>query len=153
MLEKNIRSSAVLLIAIMVFVLAGCEQSGPAGAPAPSSSITNLKITDIVEGQGTVAEAGKSVQVHYTGWLYDESAKDFKGTKFDSSRDRGQPLSFPLGAGRVIPGWEQGIEGMKTGGQRHLVIPSHLAYGERGAGRAIPPNATLFFEVELIEVR
>lgn len=150
--EKKILSVGLLVIT-MLFVVAGCDQSGSTGTPAPSSSVTDLKITDLVEGEGTVAVAGKSVHVHYTGWLYDESAKDFKGTKFDSSHDRGQPLSFPLGAGRVIPGWEQGIEGMKTGGQRHLVIPPHLAYGERGAGRAIPPNATLFFEVELVEVR
>ena len=93
------------------------------------------------------------VIVHYTGWLYDPAAKDYRGRKFDSSRDRRQPLSFPLGSGHVIRGWEQGIPGMKVGGTRRLVIPPALAYGEKGAGNGvIPPNATLLFEVELLAV-
>jgi FKBP-type peptidyl-prolyl cis-trans isomerase FkpA len=94
-----------------------------------------------------------TVIVHYTGWLYDPAAPDHRGRKFDSSRDRGQPLSFPLGAGRVIRGWEQGLPGMKVGGTRRLVIPPSLAYGVRGAGNGvIPPNATLLFDVELLAV-
>jgi FKBP-type peptidyl-prolyl cis-trans isomerase FkpA len=93
------------------------------------------------------------VIVHYTGWLHDPAAQDQRGRKFDSSRDRGQPLSFQLGAGRVIRGWDQGLPGMKLGGIRHLVIPSSLAYGARGAGNGvIPPNATLIFDVELLAV-
>ena len=105
-----------------------------------------LKYTDDVVGTGTEALAGKTVSVHYTGWLTD-------GTKFDSSKDRGQPFSFPLGAGRVIKGWDEGVAGMKVGGKRTLVIPPELGYGARGAPGAIPPNATLKFEVELLDVK
>ncbi len=103
-------------------------------------------------GTGAEAVAGKTFSVHYTGWLFDASAPDNKGKKFDSSRDRGQPLSFPLGAGRVIQGWDQGFAGMKVGGTRTLVIPPELGYGARGAGGVIPPNATLIFDVELMGV-
>lgn len=114
--------------------------------------MTELIITDTQTGAGAEAQAGHIVIVHYTGWLYDEAAEDNKGEKFDSSRDRNDPFGFPLGAGRVIPGWDQGVQGMKVGGQRTLVIPSHLGYGESGAGGVIPPNATLLFEVELLNV-
>ena len=107
---------------------------------------------DIKLGEGDLAVSGKEVLVHYTGWLYDEAAPDNKGAKFDSSRDRSDPFDFPLGAGHVIKGWDQGVEGMKVGGQRTLVIPAHLGYGARGAGGVIPPNATLVFDVELLEV-
>ncbi len=107
---------------------------------------------DHVVGTGTEAVAGKTVTVHYTGWLFDEAAKDNKGKKFDSSRDRGDPFRFPLGAGRVIAGWDQGVAGMKIGGQRTLIIPPELGYGPRGAGGVIPPNATLMFDVELLGV-
>ena len=116
-------------------------------------NITSLQITDGKVGSGTTATAGKQVTVHYTGWLYDPKASDKHGKKFDSSRDRGEPFSFALGAGRVIRGWDQGVAGMKVGGTRTLVIPSELGYGARGAGAAIPPNATLLFDVELLEVR
>ena len=115
--------------------------------------ITKLVKTDNKLGTGDKATAGREVAVHYTGWLYDASAKDNKGKKFDSSRDRGAPIEFQLGAGMVIDGWEQGIEGMKVGGQRTLIIPPHLGYGARGAPGAIPPNATLLFDVELMGVR
>lgn len=104
-------------------------------------------------GDGDEAITGKQVSVHYTGWLYDESLPDNKGNKFDSSHDRGRPFDFPLGAGRVIKGWDQGVAGMKVGGQRTLIIPPDLGYGKRGAGSAIPPNATLIFDVELLSVR
>ncbi len=114
--------------------------------------VTELIKTDAVIGTGAEATAGKSVSVHYTGWLYDASAPDHKGKKFDSSRDRGEPLSFPLGAGRVIKGWDEGVAGMKVGGRRTLIIPPDLAYGARGAGGVIPPNATLVFDVELLDV-
>ncbi len=107
---------------------------------------------DVKTGTGEEAVAGKMVNVHYTGWLFDKSAPDNKGKKFDSSRDRPGNFAFPLGAGRVIQGWDQGVQGMKVGGQRTLIIPSSLGYGSRGAGGAIPPNATLIFDVELMGV-
>ncbi len=106
---------------------------------------TGLVITEIVTGSGDEATAGQNVTVHYTGWLKD-------GTKFDSSKDRDDPFEFPLGAGRVIRGWDEGVQGMKVGGKRKLTIPPELAYGARGAGGVIPPNATLVFEVELLGV-
>ena len=114
--------------------------------------MTELIKTDAVLGEGAEATAGMRVSVHYTGWLYDEAAPDHKGKKFDSSRDRGEPFDFPLGAGRVIKGWDQGVAGMKVGGQRTLIIPPQLGYGSRGAGGAIPPGATLVFDVELLGV-
>jgi FKBP-type peptidyl-prolyl cis-trans isomerase len=100
-----------------------------------------------------IANKGKIVVVHYTGWLYDPAATDRKGAKFDSSVDRRQPFDFPLGGGRVIKGWDEGVAGMKVGGQRTLVIPPEMGYGARGAGGVIPPNATLLFDVELLEVK
>ena len=103
-------------------------------------------------GYGRAAEPGDLAEVHYTGWLYDENAPDHRGTKFDSSVDRGQRFSFPLGAGRVIKGWDQGIPGMLIGETRELTIAPELAYGERGAGNVIPPGATLVFEVELFSL-
>lgn len=109
--------------------------------------------TDVKTGAGALATSGKTVIVHYTGWLYDESAPAHQGKKFDSSRDRNLPFDFPLGEGRVIPGWDHGVEGMKVGGQRTLTIPPEMAYGARGAGAIIPPNAKLIFDVELLEVR
>ena len=107
---------------------------------------SGLKYDDLIEGEGVVAEAGKTVVVHYTGWLTD-------GTKFDSSLDRNDPFSFPLGGGRVIRGWDEGVQGMMIGGKRKLTIPPQLGYGASGAGGVIPPNATLVFEVELLEIR
>ena len=104
-------------------------------------------------GTGAEAVAGKSVSVHYTGWLYDAAAPENKGKKFDSSRDRGDPFQFPLGAGSVIAGWDQGVAGMKVGGSRTLIIPPELGYGAQGAGGVIPPNATLVFDVELLGVK
>jgi FKBP-type peptidyl-prolyl cis-trans isomerase FkpA len=118
---------------------------------AAADSGTLIK-TDIKVGAGEEAVPGKTVNVHYTGWLFDKSAPDNKGKKFDSSRDRPGHFTFPLGAGRVIQGWDQGVQGMKVGGQRTLIIPSSLGYGTRGAGNVIPPNATLVFDVELMGV-
>ena len=115
--------------------------------------VTELKKIDVKQGTGAEAVNGKPVLVHYTGWLYDLSKPDQKGAKFDSSRDRGQPFSFPLGGGRVIKGWDEGVQGMKVGGKRTLLIPPELGYGSRGAGGVIPPNATLKFEVELLDVK
>lgn len=109
-----------------------------------------LEIIDLAEGQGDVANSGAVAVVHYTGWLFEAQAQDGKGRKFDSSVDRGKPFRFPLGAGRVIKGWDQGVAGMRVGGKRRLIVPPHLAYGDRGAGRVIPPGATLVFDVELL---
>ncbi len=111
-----------------------------------TADVTELKIKDIKVGTGAEAVSGKTVSVHYTGWLTN-------GTKFDSSVDRGQPFSFSLGAGQVIKGWDQGVAGMKVGGKRKLTIPPQMGYGERGTpGGPIPPNATLVFDVELLDV-
>ncbi len=106
---------------------------------------SGLKIEDTVEGGGAEAAAGQTVSVHYTGWLEN-------GSKFDSSKDRGQPFQFRLGGGQVIKGWDEGVQGMKVGGTRKLTIPADLGYGARGAGGVIPPNATLIFEVELLDI-
>lgn len=111
--------------------------------------MSTLEKIDVVVGSGEEATPGKHVSVHYTGWLFDETASDNKGGKFDSSKDRGQLFDFPLGAGHVIRGWDEGVAGMKIGGTRTLVIPPEMGYGARGAGGVIPPNATLIFEVEL----
>jgi FKBP-type peptidyl-prolyl cis-trans isomerase FkpA len=108
-----------------------------------TTTASGLIIEDITVGSGAEAVAGQYVSVHYTGWLTD-------GTKFDSSKDRGDPFEFPLGAGHVIKGWDEGVQGMKVGGARKLTIPANLGYGARGAGGVIPPNATLVFEVELL---
>ena len=118
-------------------------------AVADSSRLTKI---DVKTGTGKEATPGKMVRVHYTGWLFDKSAADNKGKKFDSSRDRPGNFIFPLGVGRVIKGWDQGVQGMKVGGQRTLIIPSSMGYGARGAGSIIPPNATLVFDVELMGV-
>jgi len=119
-------------------------------ANAASESLTKI---DVRIGKGEDAVAGKTVNVHYTGWLFDKTAPNNKGEKFDSSRDRPGHFTFSLGAGRVIKGWDEGVQGMKVGGQRTLIIPSSMGYGSRGAGGVIPPNATLIFDVELMGVR
>jgi FKBP-type peptidyl-prolyl cis-trans isomerase len=154
----------VVLPAFMLMALL-LTTSAPAVAQSPGTPSTNqgqskldampkdLQKIDTKQGNGAEAVSGKPVIVHYTGWLYDESKPDKKGTKFDSSRDRQVPFGFFLGAGKVIKGWDDGVVGMKVGGQRTLIIPPSLGYGERGAGGVIPPNATLIFDVELIEVK
>lgn len=109
---------------------------------------SGLHYEDTVVGNGDEAKSGHHVHVHYTGWLYNDGQQ---GAKFDSSRDRGQPFAFSLGAGQVIKGWDEGVAGMKIGGQRTLIIPAALGYGARGAGGVIPPNATLKFDVELLD--
>ncbi len=123
-----------------------------AALPALAQPAKGLTMIDHVIGTGAEAVAGKTVAVHYTGWLHDPAAPDTKGKKFDSSRDRNDVFRFPLGGGRVIAGWDQGVAGMKVGGQRTLTIPPELGYGARGAGGVIPPNATLVFDVELVAV-
>lgn len=112
---------------------------------------SGLQFEDTTIGTGALATAGTEVTVHYTGWLHDASAPLGRGRQFDSSKTRGEPFSFDLGAGMVIRGWDEGVQGMKVGGTRVLVIPPQLGYGAYGAGGVIPPNATLVFEVELLE--
>ena len=111
---------------------------------------SGLKITDTQAGTGATPRTGQTCVMHYTGWLYQDGKK---GAKFDSSVDRGQPFEFPIGTGRVIKGWDEGVASMKVGGKRTLIIPPELGYGARGAGGVIPPNATLLFEVELLGVK
>ncbi|MDO9453275.1 MAG: FKBP-type peptidyl-prolyl cis-trans isomerase [Stagnimonas sp.] len=113
------------------------------------TTASGLQYEDTIPGTGAEAKAGQRVSVHYTGWLFNNGTQ---GGKFDSSKDRGQPFQFGLGAGQVIKGWDEGVQGMKVGGTRRLVIPAELGYGARGAGGVIPPNATLLFEVELLAV-
>ena len=145
--------AASLLVAVVASGTTYADEYKPADAKTPVKINQDLKMIDHKQGTGATAVAGKTVVVHYTGWLHDAGAKDNKGAKFDSSRDRGDPFSFPLGGGQVIKGWDQGVAGMKVGGQRTLVIPPELGYGARGAGGVIPPNATLVFDVELLDVK
>ena len=119
----------------------------------PTGVLAGLQRIDETTGTGAAASAGQNVVVHYTGWLYDPNAPDRRGRKFDSSRDRGDPFVFPLGRGRVIRGWDEGVAGMQPGGRRLLFIPPEFGYGSQGAGGVIPPNASLVFEVELLELR
>ena len=130
----------------------------PEKGVAPMSSkmdatLMQLQKIDVKPGAGPEAAKGKTVVVHYTGWRYDPLAQGQKGAQFDSSRSRSEPFSFVLGAGKVIRGWDEGVAGMKVGGQRTLIIPSDIAYGSRGAGGVIAPNATLIFDVELLEIK
>ena len=148
------RITLLPLALLLTATLATTACSGKTvSAPPGSDKITELGKTDVKVGTGAEATAGKTVSVHYTGWLYDESKPNHLGTRFDSSRDRGTPFEFTLGAGQVIKGWDQGVAGMKVGGQRTLVIPASLGYGAHGAGGVIPPNAALVFDVELLAVR
>ena len=117
------------------------------------ATVSTLKKIDTKQGAGAEAVKGRPVVVHYTGWLYDPAKPEGKGAKFDSSLDRREPFSFALGQGQVIRGWDEGVAGMKVGGKRTLIIPADMGYGARGAGGVIPPNATLVFDVELLEVR
>jgi FKBP-type peptidyl-prolyl cis-trans isomerase len=133
----------LLTSALLAVLLAACGGTEP----------MPFQTTDTAAGGGAEATSGRRVVVHYTGWLYEPSAADKKGAKFDSSRDRNEPFEFSLGAGEVIRGWDEGVKGMKVGGKRVLTIPPDMGYGARGAGGVIPPNATLLFEVELLDVR
>ncbi len=138
-------------LAALVLVSLTAPSLAADGAPGKMTELANgLKYTDTNVGTGAEATKGHKVSVHYTGWLYNNGAK---GAKFDSSLDRGQPFAFALGAQQVIQGWDEGVAGMKVGGKRTLIIPPDLGYGARGAGGAIPPNATLMFDVELLGVQ
>jgi FKBP-type peptidyl-prolyl cis-trans isomerase FkpA len=150
------KRSWALPIAVLVaagFYLLAINYPFKAAQKIDPAALASLVKTDIKLGSGDVAAAGKTVSVHYTGWLYDEKATNHQGQKFDSSRDRNQPFSFQLGASQVIPGWDLGVEGMKVGGQRLLIIPPALAYGAKGVSGVIPANAQLVFEVELLGVK
>ena len=139
----KILAAALIAFGILVSPLIEGAIMSEANATTTASG---LKYEDVNVGTGETATAGRTVSVHYTGWLTD-------GKKFDSSKDRGKPFEFPLGGGRVIKGWDEGVQGMKVGGVRKLTIPASLGYGSRGAGGVIPPDATLVFEVELLGVR
>jgi FKBP-type peptidyl-prolyl cis-trans isomerase FkpA len=134
---------------LAALLLTACADPGP----PPGGTIAAFQTIDEKVGDGPVAKSGQEVVVHYTGWNYDEMAPDKHGSKFDSSRDRNEPFTFLLGAGRVIRGWDEGVAGMRVGGKRVLMIPPAYGYGRKGAGGVIPPNGSLVFEVELLEVR
>ncbi|MGV8941346.1 MAG: FKBP-type peptidyl-prolyl cis-trans isomerase [Lysobacter sp.] len=143
-------SRAVALVATLAALLAvACTPPGP----PPGGSVAELQRIDLKDGSGLVAAPGDQVSVHYTGWLYDEDAPQQRGKQFDSSRERGESITFLLGAGRVIRGWDEGVAGMRVGGQRILLIPADYGYGRKGAGGLIPPGASLVFEVELMDVQ
>jgi FKBP-type peptidyl-prolyl cis-trans isomerase FkpA len=156
---KNMNKLNTLIAAMCFLALNACQAESNNVADnnkettVMTQNITELVKNDTVVGDGREAEIGFNVTVHYTGWLYDENAPDKKGEKFDSSLDRNDPFKFDLGAGMVIQGWEQGFAGMKIGGKRTLIIPPEMGYGARGAGGVIPPNATLIFDVELLDVK
>ena len=182
-MPRALRTAAAVLIALAAVGSTACQkrtepaadattEAAPAAAPTDTSQVdsispaapaasskeaevndpeltttpSGLKYTDEVVGNGAEAKTGQTAVVHYTGWLLD-------GKKFDSSKDRGQPFSFPLGRGQVIKGWDEGVVGMRVGGKRTLIIPADLGYGARGAGGVIPPNSTLKFEVELLDLK
>jgi FKBP-type peptidyl-prolyl cis-trans isomerase FkpA len=140
------------LLSVLALVVVACTPSAPPAVPVQAQP-PSFSITELAVGTGESIVGGKTAVVHYTGWLYDKAAAGNKGSKFDSSRDRGMPLRFTLGASQVIKGWDQGVEGMQVGGRRQLLIPPELGYGAAGstAGQ-IPPNATLLFEVELLAI-
>ena len=155
------RRHALVLLCCLAVVTAACsggqsssnEPASNPNTPMADSGITDLQIADTTSGSGAEARPGQKVKVHYTGWLYDAAKADKRGAKFDSSVDRGEPFEFGLGNSEVIPGWDEGVKGMKVGGKRVLTVPPQMAYGRRGAGGVIPPNATLVFEVELLGVQ
>jgi FKBP-type peptidyl-prolyl cis-trans isomerase FkpA len=153
---------SAVAVAVAMGALFASSATGAQAPAAPTATTgdsklnampTTLQKIDVKQGAGAEAVSGKPVIVHYTGWIYDDSKPDKKGAKFDSSRDRQVPFGFFLGEGKVIKGWDEGVVGMKVGGQRTLIIPPNMAYGERGAGGVIPGNATLIFDVELLQVK
>ena len=156
--QSNSTRPALALLVLLSALLAGCPAGGgslPSNTPSnQGNTMTDaLAITELKPGAGAEVAAGQTAVVHYTGWLFADGAPDNKGRKFDSSRDRNDPFAFRVGGGQVIKGWDQGVAGMKVGGERRLVIPPELGYGSRGAGGAIPGGATLVFDVELVSIR
>jgi len=142
----------VIFIVMMYFTNSFAIEITTGDTQKMDEKIQELVIEDIKVGEGREAEKGLTISVHYTGWIYDSIKNDKKGDKFDSSLDRREPFSFVLGVGQVIKGWDEGFDGMKIGGKRTILIPADMGYGSRGAGNAIPPNADLIFEVELLEI-
>lgn len=142
---------------LMLAMTAACGGPSPSYSPEQAArartTLETVQVRDVRPGPGEAAEQGRRLIVHYSGWLYDSAAGDKRGLPFDSSRTAGRPFEFVLGGGQVIPGWERGLAGMKEGGVRELVIPARLAYGSEGSGAVIPPDATLVFEIELVDVR
>lgn len=154
-MQRVQRVLLAIMSAVAISVITGVSGfiSTPASAQTAGKTMTTasgLQIIDNVVGTGVSPKTGQICVMHYTGWLYENGKK---GKKFDSSVDRNEPFEFPIGKGRVIAGWDEGVASMKVGGKRTLIIPPQLGYGSRGAGGAIPPNATLLFEVELLDVR
>jgi peptidylprolyl isomerase len=144
------RAGALIAAALIVTMAGALAPVAPALAQNVMTTPSGLKIIEVKPGSGASPKTGQTCVMHYTGWLYENGAK---GKKFDSSVDRGQPFEFPIGVGRVIKGWDEGVATMKVGGKRTLIIPPELGYGARGAGGVIPPNATLIFDVELIGIK
>lgn len=149
-LRSALHPGIVFCIAVILGSTA-CSQraAAPTTVTAPAA---DFQIEDLKAGEGEAVTAGRIALVEYTGWLYESAAPDHKGAEFDSSHRTGQPFRFPLGAGRVIKGWDQGVAGMRVGGRRRLTVPPALAYGDDGAGGVIPPGATLIFEVDLVGI-
>jgi FKBP-type peptidyl-prolyl cis-trans isomerase FkpA len=153
------RRNTVALAAIWLLAGIGARCGPPANRYTPEqaararTTIDTVQIRDVVLGHGEPAETGRRLVVHYSGWLYDSAAPDRRGVAVDSSRTSGRSFDFVLGAARVIPGWERGVAGMKEGGKRELTIPARLAYGPDGSPPVIPPDATLVFDIELVDVR
>ncbi|MDT7042450.1 FKBP-type peptidyl-prolyl cis-trans isomerase [Candidatus Nitronereus thalassa] len=145
-MRKHLMASMVFWSVIVGISFGGLVLPSWAEEEKPTVTASGLQYLDLVKGSGREAQIGETASVHYTGWLQD-------GTKFDSSVDRGEPFQFRLGAGHVIKGWDEGVVGMNIGSKRKLIIPPNLGYGARGAGRVIPPNATLIFDVELLDLR
>jgi peptidylprolyl isomerase len=146
------RRDAILAVAVSTVggTITMTDDADAQGAQRPVTTPSGLQIIDTAVGTGASPKTGQTCVMHYTGWLYENGVK---GKKFDSSVDRGKPFEFPIGTGRVIAGWDEGVASMKVGGKRTLIIPAKLGYGERGAGGVIPPNATLMFDVELLGVK
>jgi FKBP-type peptidyl-prolyl cis-trans isomerase FkpA len=142
----------LLLILMLYFTNSFSIEISTGDTKKMDDKLQELVIEDSKVGEGREAEKGLTISVHYTGWILDATKDDKKGDKFDSSLDRRDPFTFVLGVGQVIQGWDQGFDGMKIGGKRTILIPSEMGYGSRGAGNAIPPNANLIFEVELLEI-
>jgi FKBP-type peptidyl-prolyl cis-trans isomerase FkpA len=141
----------VVMLSLVLILMSACNPT-PTAPPAIQVPAQKFESKDITVGTGNAIASGQTAVVHYTGWLFDPSASDHRGKKFDSSRDRGQPFRFPLGGGQVIKGWDEGVAGMQVGGHRELTIPPDKGYGAAGAGDSIPPNSTLLFEVELLAI-
>lgn len=146
------RAGVVASMMLGAMLVVGCSPAPLPYAPESHAAITELQRTDVVVGAGEGISQDQVAVVHYTGWVYDADAADHRGKQFDSSRTRGKPFRFTVGAGEVIKGWDEGVQGMQVGGQRELLVPAGMGYGSQGAGGVIPPGAALLFEVELLAI-